>query len=271
MSEQKAPNQGSATLNRALSVLAEIGSEAQGVTATELAGRTGVNRVTVHRILAAFKAHGFVRQPVAGGPYRLGFKFLDLAERVLTEVDAVQLVNPLLERLAERTGETCHFAVLDGDHAVYVAKVESPQAVRLVSRIGKRVPLYCTSLGKALLALFDPATASKLIEAQSFERLTPTTIVTDRALLADLDSIRDRGYAVDLGENEVGVHCVGAAVLGRDGDPFGAISVSGPEWRTSEARLPELGELVVDACRELSGRLAGRGAAEPNDSGVSTR
>jgi DNA-binding IclR family transcriptional regulator len=258
MSTEAPPSQGSSTVNRALRVLAEIGSESNGVTATELANRTGVNRVTVHRILAAFKAHGFVRQPVAGGPYRLGFKFLDLAERVLADVDAAQVAYPLLEELAERSGETCHLAVLDGDSAVYVAKVESPQAVRLVSRIGKRVPLYCTSLGKAMLAALAPDAADPLIDAQSFERVTPTTITSRKALLVDLEAIRARGYSFDIGENESGVHCVGAAVVGRDGQPFGAISISGPEWRTSEERLAELGEQVVGTASALSVQLAGR-------------
>src|SRR4051794_24144975 len=123
MAASETAEQGSSTVNRALRVLAEIGSEPSGVTATELARRTGVNRVTVHRILAAFKNHGFVRQPVGGGPYCLGFKFLELAEQVLEDTDAAQLAHPLLEQLAERSGETCHFAVLDGNDAVYVAKV----------------------------------------------------------------------------------------------------------------------------------------------------
>lgn len=251
--------QGSSTVNRALRVLAEIGSEPEGVTATELANRTDVNRVTVHRILAAFKAHGFVRQPVPGGPYRLGFKFLDLAERVLADVDAAQVAYPLLEELAERSGETCHLAMLDGATAVYVAKVESPQAVRLVSRIGKRVPLYCTSLGKAVLAACEPEVAEPLLDAQSFERVTATTITSKEALLEDLDAIRARGYSIDLGENEDGVRCVGAAVMGRNGRPFGAISISGPEWRTSEERLVELGDQVNQTARALSVQLGGRG------------
>jgi DNA-binding IclR family transcriptional regulator len=250
--------QGSSTVNRALRVLAEIGTEASGVTATELARRTDVNRVTVHRILAAFKSHGFVRQPVSGGPYCLGFKFLELAERVLEDTDVARLAHPLLEQLAERSGETCHFAVLDGTTAVYVAKVESPQAVRLVSRIGVRVPLYCTSLGKALIAAASASLAATLIDGQSFERVTPTTIVTKEALIAELAAIRERGYAVDLAENEPGVCCVGAAVLSRNGEPVGAISVSGPEWRTQDDRLTQLGELVSQSASVLSHQIAGR-------------
>ncbi|MCW3008240.1 MAG: IclR family transcriptional regulator [Solirubrobacterales bacterium] len=250
--------QGSSTVNRALRVLAEIGTESAGVTATELARRTGVNRVTVHRILSAFKAHGFVRQPVAGGPYCLGFKFLELAERVLEDTDVARLAHPLLELLAERSGETCHFAVLDGTTAVYVAKVESPQAVRLVSRIGVRVPLYCTSLGKALISAASPALASTLMDGQSFEPITPTTIATREALETELVAIRDRGYAFDLGENEPGVCCVGAAVLSRSGEPIGAISVSGPEWRTTDDRLAELGQFVSESARMLSQQIAGR-------------
>jgi IclR family acetate operon transcriptional repressor len=258
MSAAESTEQGSSTVNRALRVLAEIGSEPDGVTATDLARRTGVNRVTVHRILAAFRAHGFVRQPNPGGPYCLGFKFLELAERVLEDTDAARIAHPLLEELAERSGETCHFAILDGTYAVYVAKVESPQAVRLVSRIGVRVPLYCTALGKAVLASASPPLMERLIEGQGFERHTPTTIVDRDALEKQLIAARERGYAFELGENEPGVCCVGAAVLGRDLEPIGAISVSGPEWRTSDERLAELGGLVRETARILTEQIAGR-------------
>ena len=119
-----------------------------------------------------------------------------------------------------------YLAVLDGAEAVYVAKVESSHAVRLVSRVGLRLPLYCTGLGKALLAGMDESRAARLIDLQSFERRTDRTILSKQALLGELEATRERGYAVDLGENEVGVRCVAAAVPGRDGRPVAAVSVS---------------------------------------------
>jgi len=249
---------GSNTVHRALRVLEELGETPAGVTASALARRVGVNRVTVHRILSALRAHGFVTQAERGGPYRLGYRFVEFGERVIAANDAIRIAQPLLEELAELTGETCHFALLDGAEAVYVAKVESQQAVRLVSRIGVRVPLYCTSLGKAALAAMSEERAAELVADQSFEARTPTTIVSKQALLAELAHIRRRGWAVDEAENEPGVRCAGAAVLGRDGVPIGAISVSGPEWRVDDVRIQELGTVVAQAAVRLSEVLAGR-------------
>jgi DNA-binding IclR family transcriptional regulator len=252
---------GSATLNRALEILdalAEVGGE--GIAAGRLATRTGINRVTVHRILNTFKAHGFVRQDAPGAGYQLGFRFLEIAERIFEGLDIVRLSQPALQRLAQETGETVHLAILDGPEAVYVAKAESTQAVRLVSRVGLRVPLYCTSLGKALLAA-RPGGAGDLITQQSFTPRTPSTIRTREQLEVDLAAIRARGFAIDHAENEPGVHCVGAAITDHRGEPIGALSVSGPDSRVTEARLGEFGALVSKYARELSAALGG--ATEP--------
>jgi IclR family transcriptional regulator, KDG regulon repressor len=228
-----------------------------GLSVSQVAQRTGLNRVSAHRILATYKAHGFVRQDAPGEPYRLGFKLVELADRVLNESDLVRLAQPVLDDLVERAGETCHLAVLDGAEAVYVAKVESSHAVRLVSRVGLRLPLYCTGLGKALLAWMEESRAARLIDLQSFERRTERTILSKQALLAELEATRERGYAVDLGENEVGVRCVAAAVRGRDGRPVAAVSVSGPEPRLPTDALEAVGSLVASTTASIAMALNG--------------
>lgn len=229
-----------------------------GLSVSQIAERAQVNRVTAHRILAAYKAHGFVRQDGSGEPYRLGFKLLELAQSVLSESDLVRLAQPILDDLVEHAGETCHLAVLDGAEAVYVAKVESSHAVRLVSRVGLRLPLYCTGLGKALLAWMDKPRAARLIDQQSFERRTKHTLVSKRALLAELEATRERGYAIDLGENEVGVRCVAAAVKDRQGRPVAAVSVSGPDARLPTDALEDLGRLVAQTTASIASTLDGQ-------------
>ncbi len=228
-----------------------------GLSVSDIAERAQLNRVTAHRILAAYKAHGYVRQDGSGEPYRLGFKLVELAQSVLSESDLVRLAQPILDGLVERAGETCHLAVLDGAEAVYVAKVESSHAVRLVSRVGLRLPLYCTGLGKALLAWMDEQHAARLIDLQCFERRTKHTIVSKKALFAELEATRERGYAVDLGENEVGVRCVAAAVRDREGLPVAAVSVSGPDARLPDDALETLGLLVVATTASIAEALNG--------------
>lgn len=262
---------GSSTLNRALDVLELLaGAAPGGLSVSQIAERAHVNRVTAHRILAAYKARGFVRQDGSGEPYRLGFKLVELAESVLSESNLVRLAQPILDDLVERAGETCHLAVLDGAEAVYVAKVESSHAVRLVSRVGLRLPLYCTGLGKALLAWMDEPRVARLIDLQSFERRTKHTIVSKRALLAELEATRERGYAVDLGENEVGVRCVAAAVRDRGGRPVAAVSVSGPDARLPKDALGGLGRLVAGTTASIAVALDGGQSAQAMATSAST-
>lgn len=247
---------GSSTLNRALLVLEEIAAGPQdGMTAAQLAAATGANRVTVHRILTSFQRHGFVRQETAGAPYRLGFKLLELAEAVVQERDLVRLTYPVLDELAERTGETCHLAVIDGAEAVYVAKIESNQSIRMVSRIGARVPLYCTALGKALIAAADPDLSERLLARQAFERRTERTHTSPDGLRHELDEIRERGYAIDDTENEAGVRCVGSAVVDHTGRPIAAISVSGPTSRVTLDRAHEFGRLAAAGAADVSAAI----------------
>jgi DNA-binding IclR family transcriptional regulator len=247
---------GSSTLNRALEVLEKLAEgAASGMTAAQLAELTGSNRVSVHRILATYLQYGLVRQDRPGAPYRLGFRLLELGQKVIGDVDIVRVAYPLLEGLAERTGETCHLGLLSGAEAVYVAKIESTQSVRLVSHIGAHVPLYCTSLGKALLAAADPGARERLIVQQSFAPRTEHTHTTPESLREDLATIRRRGYAIDDLENEDGVRCVAVAVVDHTGAPVAAISVSGPTARVTRERVPEIAALAQPTAGELSAAL----------------
>jgi IclR family KDG regulon transcriptional repressor len=244
---------GSSTLNRALDVLEELtAGPPAGMTASQLAERTGSNRVSIHRILATYLQHGYVRQDGPGAPYRLGFRLIELGEKVIGDIDIARIAYPLLEELSTRTGETCHLGLLSGPEAVYVAKIESSQSVRLVSHIGARVPLYCTSLGKALLAAADDDLREQLIAQQSFERRTAHTLTTPKALRADLELTRARGYSIDAVENEEGVRCVGAAVLDHTGAPIAAVSLSGPTTRVTIELVEELGRLAHGTAERVS-------------------
>lgn len=221
------------------------------MTASELAVATGLNRVTVHRLLAVFKAHGFVRQSKPRHPYRLGTRLIELAENALDEPELVRLANPTLTRLSEQAGETSHLAVLDGDGAVYIDKVEPAHSVRLVSRVGSRIPLYCTALGKALLASLKQSDAEAILAGVTMEKRTSSTVTRPGDVLEEVAEVRERGYSIDQAQNEVGVHCIASAVeLPTSAQPM-AISISGPSARMPAESFPELGKLVIAAAAEI--------------------
>ena len=249
-------SQGSATLRRALDVLEVLGTaEPDGLAAAELARRLGINRVTAHRILQSFCARGYVRQEGSGKPYRLGLRLLELGEEIVANLDVASVARPFLQELVDRTKETAHLAVLNNAEAVYVAKVESRHAMRLVSHIGSRVPLYCSALGKALLATCSDTDLDRLVSQQSFDPRTPRTISDPVGLLRDVSRIRRQGFAVDMAENERGVHCVGAAVLGRRGEGIAAVSVSGPAERITRKSIDDYAVLVMDAAQAMGAEL----------------
>lgn len=233
--------------DRVIAVLTELAAHPQGVTLDELAGILNSPKPTVHRALATLRRSGLA-ELVERGVYVLGDEFLRLAFRNLEGRPETARVQPLLDELATRFGETAHYAVLDGTDIVYRAKMDPPQgAVRLTSSIGGRNPAYRTAVGKALLAALPDA-----LDRFAFplERKTPHTRVTRAALQAELDATRERGYGLDDEENEVGVACLAIPVrLGGATAPSGAISISAVTFRTPLASL-------VDAVPEIRGIIA---------------
>ena len=221
--------------DRVLAVLIELAALPTGATLEDMVQRTGHPKATVHRALAALKRSALVAQD-GRGHYILGDEFLRLAFAHHEARPENVRVRPILDRLAERFGETIHFAVLDGTDVVYRDKVDpSGGAVRLTSTVGGRNPAHCTGVGKALLAtrLRTLAEVRAWVGDRTLERRTSTTATSAEELHERLVESRDRGYAVDDQENETGINCIAVPVyLGSPSKPSGAVSVSAVAYRT---------------------------------------
>lgn len=226
--------------DRVLAVLAELAEHPSGIGLDDLSRMLHSPKPTVHRALASLRRAGFASQS-ARGVYVLGDEFLRLAFRFQdARPDGVR-VEPLLRELAIEHGETAHYAVLSGTDVVYRAKVDPPSgAVRLTSTIGGRNPAYRTAVGKLLLsyAVDSENELAEWLGTRTLEARTPNTLATLPALWAELERTRERGFGVDDQENEPGVNCVALPVLlGHDGVPAGAVSVSGLAFRCPLDRL----------------------------------
>jgi DNA-binding IclR family transcriptional regulator len=216
---------------------------------------------TTHRYVVTLLSLGVLARNEAGR-LRLGVKLVELAGALLDGDQLRSAAEPVLHDLVARTGETVHLGVPTDDGVVYVAKVESPQSVRLVSRIGARVALHCSAMGKAVMARLDePALQAALARPRDVR--TIHTITSAEALLAELEKVREAGVAIDDEENELGVRCVGTVIVGARGESIGAISVSAPATRMTHERCAEFTPVVIAAAREIARRL-GRPAANPN-------
>ncbi len=224
---------------------------------SEIARQLNQPKGTVHRFLVSLLNYGYVRQAEHTRRYALGYRFVAMANSLISRMEIVKLAEPYLVRLLTLVGETVNLAVLDGLECLYLRTLEAPQSIRMVAQSGSRDPLHCTALGKAILAYMPERFVQQVIAVQGLRRRTPGTLVTPEALRQDLERTRERGYAVDDVENEENVRCIGAPILGHADQVLGAISVSGPAFRLTPARDAEIGPMVRDIARELSSRAQG--------------
>jgi IclR family KDG regulon transcriptional repressor len=230
-------------------------NEERGV--TDLAGRAGMHKSTAYRFLNTLKELGYVRQNAANDKYSLTLKLFELGSCVLGRMELWEQAHPIMELLAEQTRETVHLAVLDDGRLVYLGKFESTQALRvsMSSRIGQSAPTYCTGVGKLLLAHLPPDQVERILDREGLRRFTEHTI-TDRSLLAaELESIRQHGYAFDDEEHEVGVRCVAAPVRNNQGATIAALSISIPTVRMPNDEIARYRELVTRAAEEISKKM----------------
>lgn len=230
-----------------LAILAELARHADGIGLDELARAVRSPKPTVHRALASLRGAGFATQN-GHGHYLLGDEFLRLAFTHHELRPEHVRVRPALSALAERFGETTHYAVLSERSVVYRAKIDPPVgAVRLTSTIGGRNPAHSTAVGKMLLAhaLVDDQAVLDWAGTRPLEAHTEHTIVDPHRLSEDLTAVRERGYAIENQENEIGINCLAVPVwLMSPSQPSGAISVSGLTYRTPITALVEAAQEI---------------------------
>ena len=219
---------------KALELLNVFSFKQRRLSLSDLAARTGIPRATAFRLLSTLEQSGFVAK--AGAEYQLGIKCLVLGNVVAADLDVREKAHPHLVALRDATRETTHVAVLHQWQVVYLERVPSPQPVGFMqSRAGAILPAYCTALGKTLLAYQPEADVAAWASSQTLAALTPHTKTSPKLLIEELRLIRERGYALDEQEHEVGVRCVAAPLRDHRGDVVAAISVAGPEYRMPAA------------------------------------
>jgi IclR family acetate operon transcriptional repressor len=222
----------------------------------ELAKLVDLQPGTVHRFLATLVHRDYVAQDKSTGRYYLRYKLLELADTLRQHVAHFEsLAAEPLKEVRDVSGETATLAVLSDDAAVYIAQEESSKSVRLLTPLGRPVPLHSTAVGKAMLA-FQPAQAiERQMAREPFERFTPSTIVDSRALSNDLERVRRNGFAVDNGENEDGVVAVAAPIFDHRGLAVAALNVSGPASRMMAVWSWDVPDLLVHRALAISREL----------------
>jgi IclR family KDG regulon transcriptional repressor len=247
-------------LDRALAALSILANRSSESSLVELCTELRLHKSTVHRLMMVLERHRLVVKNPETGRYRLGLKLFELGSKALDGIDLRGRARPYLDRLQQQFGETVFFCILDDGQVFYVEKVESQQSVRTACTVGSRAPAYCTAVGKAMLAELSDAEVSAIARRWGLKPITQNTITTAAQLKAELRTVRSRGYAIDDEEKEEGLRCVSAAIRGHSGKLFAAMSISGPAFRMTKERIPEIGQAVMQAATELSAELGYEGA-----------
>lgn len=243
----------SSTVAKAIGIVDILASRGEsGISLVELSALIEMPKSSTHRYLSTLQELGLAERK-DGDRYCLGTKVIELAGSFLTRSDLRNESQAIMEELAEKTGETVHLAVPSGTDIVYIAKIESRYALTMSSHIGSRQPMYCTSLGKAILAFSKPKQVRTIL-AGELQARTPHTITSIEALRAELVTVRSQGFALDQEENELGICCVGAPVLDYSFTAIAAISISGPCERITQDRAVELGHLLWESTQQISRR-----------------
>jgi IclR family transcriptional regulator, KDG regulon repressor len=241
-------------LQRGLRLLQLFSDSPQGLAAKEVAGRSRLPVSTVHRFLANLEASGFLNCS-GDGVYRLGIACFAIGQAALGQLDIRRVSLPYLQELNRQTRETTHLTVRHGLSAVYVEKLDSPEQLRIHSRIGAAVPLYCTAVGKVMLAYMPDDERKKVLPQLALKRLTPHTVGNLQELEAELYRVRKNGYACDLEENELHIRCIAAPIWDHAGCVNASLSITAPMVRMVAARLRQLAPLIQSAGSQISREL----------------
>ncbi|MFD4317011.1 IclR family transcriptional regulator [Streptomyces sp. NPDC058548] len=248
-------------VTRAFDVL-ELFLEGDGtLSAPEITRRLQLPRTTTHELVTTLTARNYlVPVPEQPGRYRLGVRTYQLGSRYAEQLDLAAEGHQVAREVADTCGETVHVAVLEEMDVIYIAKVDSTHAVRMVSAAGRRLPAHCTAVGKMLLATLPEAELEERLDGYDLAGMTPRSITDPDALRAALAEIRILGVAGEQQESNPDVSCVAAPVRDRSGRVVAALSVSVPVHRWSEDRENELTALAVTGASRLAERLGYRTA-----------
>lgn len=225
---------------------------------TDLAAHLGASTSTVHRVLSTLTDEGLLEQEVDTGRYRLGLALFDLVAAVPSQRTLHEAVLLPMTDLRNATSETVQVGILDGRQVVYVERLDSPNALRMFTALGRRNDAHCTGSGKALLAFMPEAALERLLDGWVLSRKTEHTITTRRELMSQLKETRSRGYAENRHESEVGMVSIAAPIRNSAGETIAALSVAGPA-EVIDDRHAQIADAVVTLALSTSRRLGYRG------------
>lgn len=243
------------SVDRALSILELISNHRDGLGITEIGEKLDLHKSTVHRLLQTLIYKGFVVQDNNSRNYMISFKLFEIGQRKVEGLDILEISKKHIKRLVKQVNETVHLVVRDENEVAYIDKMEADNTISMSSKIGRRSPMYSTSVGKAILAYSEKSDIERIWKSSEIIKFTKNTITEYEKFIKELDKIKQQGYAIDNEEHELGVRCIGVPVFNRFGEVEAAISVSGPAMRMDRDKIEKIKKGVMDSAREIGREL----------------
>jgi DNA-binding IclR family transcriptional regulator len=245
-------------VNNAIDILGLLGDTEGELSMSEVGAKLNLTKSNVNKLLATLESFGYVEYNRYTGNFRLGVKTFQISQAYINKLNLIEISVQILTMVKEKLNESVYISVLRDGNVVYLNMVESDHAVRVLPRIGNVGPAYATATGKAQLA-YKPKNEIEKLYKNGLRKVTENTIADVGNLEAELDKIKEQGYAIDNEEYEVGVRCVGAPVFNFLDEVIGGISVSAPVERLSEKRMhDEVVPVVTEAAKILSGKFGSK-------------
>jgi DNA-binding IclR family transcriptional regulator len=252
MSDQHDQVPATRTISRAIAILRTFDAAKPELGVTELSHLTGLDKATVYRLLSALQQGGLVEQNPETAKYHLGLGLLPLAGMALAHLDLPRVARPHLQKLAHLSQETVNLSVVtEDDMLINIDCIASPRRVRNVGWIGREMPLHAVSGGKVMMAYMSPAWLERVL-ARELQCHTEHTLTNPAELRAELEQIRQVGFAIAEEELEIGLSAVAAPVWDHEDQVAASVSVSGPSFRLPRARLTELGSQTKEIADAIS-------------------
>ncbi len=242
-------------LDKALDILELLAGAQEFMTAQRISNEIDIPKSTVHRLLNVLASRGYIRKDEKTHSYGIGLKLLHLKELTLDDLNLTSLANPILRSLAKATDSTAHLATLSHDTVSYIDHWMSPTGVAIRTRLGEHAPLYCTSLGKALLAWLPEEQVEGILRSLRFEPITPSTINDPDLFREELALVRQQGFAEDREESAAGIRCIGAPVRDNRGSVVAAISITTLAAQMDETKRLAYIPVVKQHANQLSAQL----------------
>lgn len=240
------------SIERAADVLELFLAAHQDLSVKEISDKLGLSKSTVHGIIKTLEYRGYLEQNPDDLKYKLGLKLFELGNRVVNNLDLGKIARPIIKELVEELMETVHLVVFERGEVIYIEKLDGPRALRIYSQVGKRAPIHCTGVGKAILAFQEEEEIERILSNTDLQSFTDYTLTDKEDIKKQLRTIQEQGYSIDDEEIELGLKCVAAPIFDHQGKVIAAISCASPKIRLSEEKLVEVIKGIKLAAAKIS-------------------